>query len=943
MSKEENDRHVNLLLISDDDTNHYCYIKDFGKLVGSQYSNCKDKTYFCRFCLHGFSRHSTTNKSQYRRLDEEMRKKLKEHEQTCFSFAAQRTEFPEDPIVKFNNTKKQLPAPFVVYADFESILKSLNEERKYQEHLACSYSYQIVSNIEGIEFDIKHPYIGYDAVDMFLDSLQDDLNKFIMPLIEKDVEMIWNDEAKTHFQQATECHICKKELDRNKDVVVRDHCHFTGKFRGAAHQDCNLAYKIDKSAYKLPIVFHNLSGYDSHLIFQKIKRRHGKISVIPNNSERYISFTVGRLKFIDSMQFLACNLEKLASQLTQDQFHYLSKVYPDSNQRTLMTKKGIYCYEYMNNMEKFDEPQLPKKELFYSSLTNKHISDEDYLHAQIVWEQLDCKTMKDYHDHYLITDVLLLTDIFENFRKMSMKTFDLDPLHYYSLPGLSWDSMLKYTGVQLDLITDPDMYQMIERGMRGGISNISHRFASANHPTMENYKPGEEMRTLTYQDANALYSWAMCQLLPKKNFQWISPEDVDFLNVPKDNQIGDILEVDLKNPKDLHDQHNLYPLAPEHVHVTDEMLSPFQKENFPKLKGSIKKLIPNLHDKEKYTLHYQNLQLYVQLGMEIKKIHRVISFEQSCWMKPYIDLNIEKRKEAVRNGDKVGKDLFKLFNNAVFGKTIENLRKSINFETVTSRKIALQRIAKPNFQRAIKFREDLVGVHMAKPLLVLDRPIQVGFAILDLSKYLMYDFHYNKWLKRFPNSTLLFTDTDSLAYEVVGQDIYTEMAEIKNEFDFSEYPKDHPLYSEENMKVVGKFKDECLGQLMLKFVGLRPKLYSYDYNKLVHYIIDENGNEKEVDKPGNNTITRTICVNKNTAKGVKASVAKGLSFDDYEHCLLTLRQKEVNIKRIGSDHHNIFTYNTNKIGLSAFDTKKWICSDGIHTFAFRHWRTMENI
>ena len=135
-----------------------------------------------------------------------------------------------------------------------------------------------MSNIEGIEFDIKHPYIGHDAVDMFLDSLQDDLNKFIMPLIEKDVKMIWNDEEKTRFQQATECHKCKKELDRNKDVVVHDHCHFTGKFRGAAHQDCNLAYKIDKSTYKLPIVFHNLSGYDSHLIFQKIKRNHGKIN-----------------------------------------------------------------------------------------------------------------------------------------------------------------------------------------------------------------------------------------------------------------------------------------------------------------------------------------------------------------------------------------------------------------------------------------------------------------------------------------------------------------------------------------------------------------------------------------------------------------------------------------------------------------------------------------
>ena len=154
-------------------------------------------------------------------------------------------------------------------------------------------------------------------------------------------------------------------------------------------------------------------------------------------------------------------------------------------------------------------------------------------------------------------------------------------------------------------------------------------------------------------------------------------------------------------------------------------------------------------------------------------------------MKPYIDLNTEKRKEATARNDKADKDLFKLFNNAVFRKTMDNLRKRMNFEVVRSRKVALKRIARPNFKRAKIFREDLVGIHMAKSVLMMNRPIQVGFAILDLSKYLMYDFHYTT------NSTLLFADTDSLAYEVVGHDLYDGMDEIKNEFDFSEYPTNH--------------------------------------------------------------------------------------------------------------------------------------------------------
>ena len=233
----------------------------------------------------------------------------------------------------------------------------------------------------------------------------------------------------------------------------------------------------------------------------------------------------------------------------------------------------------------------------------------------------------------------------------------------------------------------------------------------------------------------------MCQVLPWKDFKWISPDDIDVLKAALDGRFGYIVEVDLEYPKKLHDLHNSYPLAPEHLEVTDEMLSPFQKTNFPPIKGSQRKLVPNFYDKVKYVVHYHNLQLYVALGMKIKKIHRIIQFEQAAWMKPYIELNIQKRKEAVQKGDKVGKDLFKLFNNAVFGKTMENLRKRIAFEIVTSKVIALKKTAKPNFKRAKKFREDMVGLHFIKPVLKLNRPIQVGFAVFDLSKHLMFDFY----------------------------------------------------------------------------------------------------------------------------------------------------------------------------------------------------------
>ena len=361
------------------------------------------------------------------------------------------------------------------------------------------------------------------------------------------------------------------------------------------------------------------------------------------------------------------------------------------------------------------------------------------------------------------------------------------------------------------------------------------------------------------------------------------------------------------------------------------MLSPFQRKYFPSIGGSVRKLVPNFHSKKKYVVHYRNLQLYVSLGMKIKKIHRVMQFEQSCWMKPYIDLNTEKRKEATMRGDKARKDLFKLFNNAVFGKTMEILRKRINFEVVTPRKVPSKRITKPNFKRVKIFHEDLDGIHIIKPVLVMNRPIQVGFAILDISKHLIYDFHCNTWIKKFPNSTLLFTDTDSLDYEVVGHDLYAGMREIKDEFDFSENPKDHSLQSCDNIKVVGKFKDECKGQFMLRFVRLRPKLYSLDYEREAHFHCK---NGEEVGKPTDTSVTRIVLDNKVTAKGVKASVAKKLSFGGYEYCLDSLLPKRVEIRRIGSDIHKVFTYSTEKIGLSAFDSKIWICDDGISTYAY---------
>ena len=301
----------------------------------------------------------------------------------------------------------------------------------------------------------------------------------------------------------------------------------------------------------------------------------------------------------------------------------------------------------------------------------------------------------------------------------------------------------------------------------------------------------------------------MSQPLRCSGFKWKQRNTDGKFDRPKDK--GHILEVDLEYPKHLHKSHNDYPLAPEKVAVKEEWLSDYQTELlYNKSMINVTKLVPNLMDKKKYVVHYRNLLLYLSLGMKLKKIHRVLEFDEKPWMEPYIHLNTELRKKA-KSAFK--KDFYKLMNNSVFGKTMENLRKRVDIKLVKTdgldnaeneklRKI----IAKPSFNRRVKFSDELSAIHVNKTSLRLNKPIYVGFSVLDLSKHLMYDWYYNNLKKKYgENCTLLYTDTDSLLVDIKTDDVYEDMAETKDEYDFSDYPKDHPLYNETNKKTIGKW------------------------------------------------------------------------------------------------------------------------------------------
>ena len=213
---------------------------------------------------------------------------------------------------------------------------------------------------------------------------------------------------------------------------------------------------------------------------------------------------------------------------------------------------------------------------FYSSLSNEGITNDVYQHAQKVWDTFGCTTLGDYHDLYLRTDVLLLADVFENFRKAAMATYGLDPAHYYTLPGCSWDCLLKCTKIRLEQITEANMYLFIEKGLRGVISMVSHRHVIANNRYMQDYNPEQPTSYLMYLDSNNLYGWAMSQPMPTGGFQWVNYTD-QILETPADAGHGFILEVDLDYPTSLHRQHNDYSLAPEKLTITKHQMSPYQQ------------------------------------------------------------------------------------------------------------------------------------------------------------------------------------------------------------------------------------------------------------------------------------------------------------------------------------------------------------------------------
>ena len=758
-------------MISNGENWHYLAVKNLSRLLRGITSN-HNSDYYCLNCFHSYR---TENK-------------LNAHRKICENHEYCNIEMPSpnNNIIKYNQGEKSLELPFIIYTDLECLLKKidtcynnpdLSSTTKINQHIPSEYS--IYTNCSFDRSNNKFSYFrGEDCMKRFCKGLKDHATKIID--FKKKTMIPLTKEEEDNYNKENICYICKIEFNNDK---VRDHCHFTGKYRGAAHNKCNLRYKIPKN---IPVIFHNGSTYDYHFIIKELACEfEGNFECLGENTEKYITFSVPikkridnknidityKIKFIDSFRFMATSLSKLVDNLT-DNIHNdkcikcksnlcfvrvmnetllfkcidCEKEYEkeinkelierfantytfcnnDINKFIMLLRKGVFPYEYMDGWNKINEKLIPSKELFYSNLTLENISEVDYVHANNVFKTFELNNLGDYHDLYVRSDTLLLADIFQNFRKAYIKNYELDPAHFVSLPGLAWQACLKKTNVELELLTDYDMLLMIEEGIRGGICHVIQCYAKANNKYMKDYDQKKKSSYIQYL-VFSIYGKATTEKLPVRGFRWmydISRMDEDFVRgYDKTDINGYILEVDVDYLNKLQNLHSDLPFLPERMVI-----------------NNTKKLVCNLNDKKNNVVQINVLKQALDHGLKLRKVHRVIEFDQEAWLKEYIDVNTELRKKASNDFEK---DFFKLMNNAVFGKTMENVRKHRDIKFLKTDKKRNKLVSELNFHTMKLIDNNLAIIEMRKVKVKMNKPIYLGLSILDISKITMHEIWYD--------------------------------------------------------------------------------------------------------------------------------------------------------------------------------------------------------
>lgn len=847
-----------------------------------------------------------------------------------------------EKFLKFHYYKSLCASEHVIYFDIESMLvpaSHLHHEnpstmKRVAEHVAMAVAAKRVCVNSALNSKLFY-HVGIDCIQEFLGWLLE--QKHVVEE-SRDIHykpLIITVEDERRVRATKRCDFCLSKFPLDGSGKYRDHCHLRGgRVRAVLCNVCNL----NRSDYskQIQILSHNGTNYDHKFILRGIARfinknslQNMRFKVLPKNEEKHSIIFFGPFTFIDSYQFLSESLDSLVSSKRHDD--NLARHFPeiaefvsyDPSKLQLLTRKGKFPFEYVDSMEKLQERQLPRLEAFYDTLKQKDISQEDYQHCHRVFEAFECRNLEDYMLIYLQSDVLLLSSVFEAYRKLSMQKLSMDPVKFFSASHFTFQCMLRYTGVEIEIMQDMEMVNMIKQSIRGGLSLTSKRYLEANEPRMKQYDASKPRVEIAYLDCCNLYGYALKQCLPHKDFRWLTREEIalmDVRGVEDDAETGYILECDFEFPERVHDHLKDFVPLVDKMAVAPANWSPYMKDVFAKTckapKVEPEKLTSHLGPRRHYVVHYTHLKLCLALGVLLKRIHRVLAFTQSAYMAPYIDECTKQRQQATNLFES---NYWKHQVCSVYGKTVEDLTKRVNMSMVTTSKQFLRASRKMNFQKFNIYGPDFAGVIMGRKIIYMNKPIQVGHAVLEIAKTHMTRF-YHLFLKRKlgDDVTLAYTDTDSLIIEVRNQaeSFANFMLRHKKHFDLSNFPQDSVFYWDKNKRVPGKFKNECPDQVITNFVALRSKVYCIKFED------DDRSDEIRL-------------------KGMPGVITQKLVYADYYDTLFQNEEPEVHsYHAIRSKKQNLYTVKETKVGLSCWDSKRYILPDGFTTLPYFHKDTL---
>ena len=901
---------------------HYCLITNMSRLLRRVRENTH-KTHVCRRCLRLFS----------------VKHVYDAHVKDCVNFAAQVVTVPKANanILKFDAYKALLSPWFTCYADFESLLvpttdstfqrDDVSSTKTLNTHTPFAYGYTVVNwkgetvvRCKTRVFEDGSHHAGAE----FIKELDQLYQTVLKPKMVEVKPLMTSADWASH-RAATHCAHCKVQFIANSPTKHKTlhHDHKDGRYLGAY---CSADNILIKQTFDLPVLIHNSSNYDNSFLISGLgkvltPREKKKVKIIPQTREKYIGIKYKDIRFMDSFRFLSTSVEKLAGSLNDSDFSYLSEYFSDDprgvEKVAMLRRKGIFPYSYLTGYEKLRELGLPPPAAFHNDLTDTDVTESEYQFASEVFQTFGCETLADYVRAYLTSDVLILCCAFQAFRAKSIRFYGLDPTGFWTTPGFAFQAALLMTRAELELMTDPDMMLMIEKSVRGGLSQVTHRYAKSNVPGTPDYDDTKPPLHILYADENNLYGRMQSGPLPTKTFRWMTHEELEKIDPEKLSEqdlIGYVFEADLYVPQDseYHEKMSDYPLAPVHRKVETSELSKTQLK-YPQSKTpSHPKLVLDMHDKLDYVLHGLALKTYSRLGLKYF-IKRGIAFEQTCWLKPFIDFNTLQRSLT---SDPFERTLYKLMNNATFGKLCESQRRKRDVHLVHDRRRFLNLVSQPNFYDFSVFSTNLVAVEMKRTKIVLDRPLVQGFTVLDLSKEYMVRKYYDVIKPMFNDKVrLAYTDTDAFMLLVSVPDLNAALApHVKTQFDFSSLPPDHPLYYKGNEMKLGFLKDETNGRRIMEMFCLRSKMY---------YLSMEDHADKMA------------------AKGChRSTFFTQATLEHYRHGIFGCGGGEpetahrVAFHRFLNDKQNISTVRQVKLGISAYDDKRWICKDNIHTFPY---------